>query len=232
MASGFSRVREAQKEIESQRNRPKGPRANWFKLKEVGATADVRFLEENDEVEFHRIHKVDVAYSQYPLDVLCVDQKNDGTPCPGCEMGLVRSWKGWINLIERNAPVLNEDGSKTGETADRVAIWSSGPNLFTQLDELNDEWDGLSSRDFTAKRKVEANGITSYAISPIKGQKNEEKKFPLSDEDKELAKNKADLSRYTTVPSYEDFQKTISGESREDKSSNDSSSAKPKNPFL
>lgn len=47
---------------------------------------------------------------QYPQDISCLDQNDDGTPCPGCQSEFKgvrgRSTKGLLNLIWRGGPAL------------------------------------------------------------------------------------------------------------------------------
>lgn len=81
-----------------------GPKADFFGLK-GGQFAAVRFLEQGTEIAWAAMHRIPVADRQYPQDVVCLDQEDDGTPCPFCRSehkGIrARSTKGFYNVIWR-----------------------------------------------------------------------------------------------------------------------------------
>ena len=45
---------------------------------------------------------------------MCLDQNDDGTPCPGCRDDLERRYKFWCRVIEREAEIENDAGKVTG----------------------------------------------------------------------------------------------------------------------
>jgi hypothetical protein len=100
-AASFQKTSEAQ---EARREEMNGPRADYFKL-EGGQIAIVRFLEQGDEIAYYVTHRVPMPGRPYPQDVPCLDQNDDGTPCPGCQSehkGVrARSTKGLHNVIHR-----------------------------------------------------------------------------------------------------------------------------------
>src|SRR5581483_2445882 len=86
-----------------------GPKADFFGL-QGGQFAAVRFLEEGTEIAWASMHRIPVAGRQWPQDVVCLDQEDDGTPCPFCQSehkGIrARSTKGFYNVIWRGGPAF------------------------------------------------------------------------------------------------------------------------------
>lgn len=214
MPRGFSGVRDTSAEIESRRG-GSGPGALWFRLKADDETV-VRFLEQDDEIFWCMMHEVPVEGRQFGRDVVCLDQQKDGTPCPGCERDLPRKFKGFINLIWLDAPVFKRDNENKlvkdnigdpiviGVKA-QVAVWGSGIRLFEQLDEVNTNFRGLTSRPFKIKRKGEKLN-TKYSISPadVDGGPQD-----FTKEEKELAAKKYDLNEFVKPKSYDEFLKEL-----------------------
>lgn len=214
------------------------PKALYFKLDD-GETATVRFLEEDDDVQWCYVHNVPVEGRSWGQDVPCLDQEEDDEPCPGCERELKRSVKGYINLIWFDAPLYKTDPDgklvkdKAGDkieigNQDQVAVWNSGIRLFEQLDELNETYKGLRGRKFKVKRKgVKLN--TTYVILP-----DEDGPQPLSAKEVKLDESKYDLNEFMKQISYEDFENLITGGSATGGRSkkNAVAAAKKQNPFL
>jgi hypothetical protein len=211
---GFSGVRQASAEVESRRGSG-GPGALYFRLK-AGEEVIVRFLEQDDDIFWCMMHEVPVEGRSFGKNVPCLDQEKDGTPCPGCERDLDRRFKGFINLIWFDAPVFKRDESGkmvkdrlndpviTG-TAPQVAVWNSGIRLFEELDEINANYKGLTSRRFKVKRKGEGLN-TKYSITPEDIDAGPQ---PMTDEEQKLAANKFDLNTFTKPGSYQDFLKEL-----------------------
>ncbi len=86
-----------------------GPKADYFGLTSGQATV-VRFLEQGTEIAWAATHRVPVAGRNFPQDVICLDQEDDGTPCPMCQSehkGIrARQTKGFYNLIWRGGPAM------------------------------------------------------------------------------------------------------------------------------
>lgn len=214
MPRGFSGVRQASAEIEARRGSG-GPGALWFRLK-AGDEAIVRFLEQDDDIHWAMCHEVPVEGRQWGKDVPCLDQEKEGEECPGCDADLPRRFKGYINLIWQDAPVFKRDGDgklvkdRLGDlvitgTKPQVAIWSSGIRLFEQLDEINANFKGLSSRRFKVKRKGEGLN-TTYSINPEDVDSGPQ---DFSDEEGKLAADKYDLADFVKPPALEDFRKEL-----------------------
>ena len=216
MPRGFGGVRSASAELEARRG--SGTGVLWFRLRSGDETI-VRFLEQDDDIAWAHMHKVPVEGRSFGRNVPCLDQDRDGTPCPGCERDLPRTFQGFVNVIWDDAPVFKRDSDgkmvkdRMGdpvvlEHKPQVAVWSSGIRLFEELDEINANYRGLTSRRFKVKRKGEKLD-TKYHISPAEVDGGAQ---PMTEAEQELAKNKYDLAPHVTPGSYEDFLKEL-GES-------------------
>lgn len=237
MPRGFSGVRQASADIEAKRSQGGGQSALWFRLG-AGEETVVRFLEQDDDIHWAMMHEVPVEGRKWGRDVPCVDQDKDGTPCPGCERDLPRRFKGYINVIWDDAPVFKRDESgkvvrdSTGDPVitgkkPQVAIWSSGIRLFEDLDEINANYKGLTSRRFKVKRTGEGFD-TKYRINPEDIDSGVQE---LSPAEKELAGNKYDLNEYVKPGSYEEFEKELTG-GNGGGGGGGFQQAPPKNPFM
>lgn len=86
-------------------------RADYFSVDD-GEMAQVRFLEQGNDLIFAICHRVKVEGQQFPQDQICLDQNEDGTPCPFCQSPSkdtkARSTKGFVNLIWRGNPELQQ----------------------------------------------------------------------------------------------------------------------------
>jgi hypothetical protein len=210
MARGFASIVKAGKKIDSYGK----SNALYLKLPNDGDEAVVRFLEEGDEVYsfwFHDFSHVD-AGEGCKTKVPCLDQEEDGTPCPGCREGLPRKFQGLINVIWRDGPVFakNDDGSidwdnQTG-TGDVVAVWRQGITVFNKVLRRKDEKFGLTTRDFDIVRQGTNWNDTSYSVDPNDPDAG---KKPLSAADKKLAENKYDLEKLARFVDEETFEKII-----------------------
>ncbi len=213
MASGFSSVQEAGRDIAARKTAAESgdfPKRLFFRLPNDGDTAVVRFLEENDDVQWAWIHERD---GTYPL--VCRDQDEEGRrigeTCPGCDTDMKRKFRGVINVIWRDVegiPRYNKVDGKLvplDEDGDVVSIWISGSRLFVDtLDPVNKKYGGLSSRDFEVTRR--GNGFdTAYSVLPADPDGG---KTPLSEADKALEAEKNDLSYYVDPPALDEWGKT------------------------
>lgn len=213
MPAGFQGVREAAADIERRKSQGgTGDGRLWFKLAD-GESAAVRFLEQGEDVHWAWMHEMPPRGKQKWGDNLpCMNTANDGTHCPKCEAGVARKFVGMINIIWRDGPVFkkNADGFfekdaannmvKEG-TADVLAVWEQGINVFEELDAKDATYGGLTSRDFRVTRKGKEFS-TRYLLEPAIPDGGP---IPMSTADVELAKNKADLTPDVTPPdSYDD----------------------------
>jgi hypothetical protein len=238
MPRGFGGVRQASAEVEARRSSG-GPSALWFRI-DAGEEAIVRFLEQDDDIFWCKMHEVPVDGRNFGRDVACCNQDDDGTPCPGCERDLPRKFKGFINLIWDNAPVFkkNSEGRLEKDKDNnpiiisrkpQVAVWGSGIRVFEELDEINANFRGLRSRRFKVKRKGEKLS-TKYSIQP---QNVDSGPQDFSDEEKKLQAGKYDLNLFVKPPTYNEFLKEL-GESPNGSGGNSTPAdeAANKNPFM
>jgi hypothetical protein len=251
MPKGFSNLREEIQRIEERKQKALEGSGNqerdwtpslWFKLPESGSgkaekeitaamRAVIRPLEEGDDVAYALVHPVTVPDKKYPVDIVCRDQDNSGEACPGCEAGLKRKLKGWINVIWRNAPDFEQDDNGRFLTkveyeslpkSDKVAILSSGPQLFGRLDELDEDLEGITNYDLRITRK--GTGLaTTYEIKKAK-------KADLSAADKKLVAEKPDLSNFIRIPDYDEWVERAKGNTVS-ASSDDGAPVRPANPL-
>jgi len=236
MPRGFGGVRQASAESQQRRNSG-GPNALWFRIS-AGQETVARFLEQDEDIFWAMMHEVPVEGRSWGKDVPCLDQDGEGSPCPGCERNLPRKFKGFINLIWHDAPVFKRDEQNkmvkdsnnkpivTG-TQPQVAIWSSGIRLFENLDEINANYKGLTSRRFKVKRKGEGLS-TAYSINP---EDIDSGKQDFSDKEKSLAAEKYDLAEFTKPGSYDEFLKEL-GEGGGSSGSGGSQEQPRSNPFM
>jgi hypothetical protein len=165
---------------------------------------------------------------------VCTDQDMDtgarnGDACQGCEKeqqtGREKGWKdrdyrrqmsGVINLIWRDAPVFEEDSqgkkdyTKVVGHADQVTRWTFGKTVIEELDGKSTTYKDLTNRDFTITRR----GLkldTTYDIEPVVDEEGNTNATPMSEADKTLAGEAADLNEYFKKKSYEDFGKQAGG---------------------
>lgn len=238
MPRGFGGVRQASADVESRRSGG-GPSALWFRLAD-GEQAIVRFLEQGEDIFWCHMHEVPVEGRNFGRDVVCCNQDNDGTPCPGCERDLQRKFKGFINLIWDDAPVFKRDNDgKLVKDSDKspivigrkpqVALWGSGIRVFEELDETNTDYRGLRSRQFKVKRK--GSGLdTKYHVSPANVDGGEQ---PFSKEEKKLEESKYDLNDFVKPLSYEQFLKELGEFSHHQQQNGDSGEGQRRaNPFM
>lgn len=194
--------------------RPRG--IVYFSLKDQ-QTAKVRFLTMADEIDWARKWKLAPSGNfKYGELVNCVDQHEDGTPDPGYALGLRASFKAYPVLIWRGAPTFqkNPDGSlfKDGNGnkvltgyADQVAVWECSWEVYNQLKELDQKYQGLMSRDFEVKR-IGADKSTKYMILP------EGDSTPLSPSDQQLsATGRIDTAPFVKIPTYEELNNYLTG---------------------
>lgn len=238
MPRGFSGVRQASAEVEARRSGG-SPSALWFRL-EPGEEAVVRFLEQDDDIFWCNMHEVPVEGRNFGRDVVCCNQDNDGTPCPGCERDLPRKFKGFINLIWDNAPVfkrnsegrLEKDRDNNPITVARkpqVAVWGSGIRVFETLDETNLNYRGLRSRRFRVKRKGQKLD-TKYIVSPENVDSGPQE---FTKQEKELDRSKYDLNLFVKPPTYNEFLRELGeGPSSQNGASSPTQEAASKNPFM
>lgn len=102
-AEGFRRKQEQKATQQAASNF--GIKADFFGI-EDGQIAVVRFLEQGDQLCYADSHKIPTPGMEFGSDLLCLDQQDDGTVCPGCQSEIDsirrRSTRGYLNLIWRD----------------------------------------------------------------------------------------------------------------------------------
>lgn len=213
MPRGFSQAERVGKYKARTQFQPRPKGINYFALKDQ-QTAQVRFLTMAEEIDWARKWKVGV----YPNNefVNCCDQHEDGTPDPGYALGLKSSFKAYPVMIWRNAPIYqrNADGTLFKDSngakvltghADQVAVWECVYEIYNNLKELDQKYQGLMSRDFEIKR-IGADKHTKYMILP------EGDATPLSPADQQLsATQRIDTSAFTKIPTYDELNAYLTG---------------------
>lgn len=208
MPRGFTAVIEATDKISRSSS---GGGSLRFKLDD-GESAVVRFLEQGDEVYFYWYHDFTHVDKQqgWKIKFPCLDQSDEGTPCPGCEQNLPRKFQGMINVIWRDAPILkrDEEGNFVRDkqkniiiegNEDQVAVWRTGPELYKTLAKKDVAFKGLSSRDFEITR--DGSGLdTTYSIEPADVDSGPQ---ALSKKDKEIIREKYDLDELAFFVDYD-----------------------------
>lgn len=191
-----------------------------FKVEEDSSEI-VRFLAADSAM----CHKVQLPGQKYADWVVSLDQSTSpgvDSPCPLVQAGskYKRSFRGWITLIWRNAPLIQKDSEgkaikdNNGNyivigKKDQIAVWSTGVLVFESLDELDATYKGLSSRDFRVKRK--GTGLdTRYTIMPADPDGGVQQ---MSEDDQKLAANLPDLNLLTKPRSAERIRAYIEGDS-------------------
>jgi hypothetical protein len=236
MGRGFGGVEDASKEVNERRQAAGGfvPR---FRLA-GGETATVRFLEEGDDVHWAWVAQMPPRGNQRFGDYEPTrDQKKDGsTPCPLAENKVPLMFRGWINLIWRDAPVYkrNAEGRMVKDPSgkyviegrkDGVFIWEAGITVFEELAALDRAFKGLCSRDFQVRR-IGSDQTTRYGIIPANPDGGPQ---DMSANDKELASKKHDLTPFVTPKSYEDLQRLMGGQAA---AANSGQGGSEFNPFM
>lgn len=208
----MSKAEQQQKKRAAARDR------KWLKL-EDGDEAIVRLFPTEEFFKDGFVHRVPMELKGgkkiYP-DIMCLDQDDDGTPCPGCKDELQRRYKFW-------APVIARDWEDDGKTADTVMIWSGGITIGKRLNKMAERHD-LSKRDIVVARSGSTKDDTEYDVDW-----EDEEDVPYSSKDKKLLENAPDLTRYTTIPEYDDFYKPLDDKDNDDDGG--ASSRKKGNPF-
>lgn len=220
MGRGFSGVREVMAEQQRRSATTQSGTGTFvprFRIPD-GASAIVRFLEQGDDVMWAWGCQLPPKPPRQWGDwTPTLDQDRTGkTRCPLIERGYNPIFRGFINLIWRDAPQYQRD--ENGRVVrdannqmiqigveDQVFVWESGIKVFTSLEHKDSTYKGLMSRDFKVTRRG-ARLQTSYDIDPADPDGGPQ---PLSKRDLALAANKHDLSRLVTPYSYEELERLI-----------------------
>ena len=197
-----------------------------------GQTARVRFLEQGDEICYAQTHRIKNQYGGFS-DVLCLDQMDDGVPCPACQSDNFdirkRSTKGYVNVIWRGtadegfvrAPVykMNDKGFPERDPnskkrivvgfEDSVFLWKCSKTILEQVFLKDAAYKGIMSRDFVVSRKGSEMNNTVYAIEPAVIDGGPE---PMNVADATISSKKFDVVSLSTPGSYDEMVAMLSGQ--------------------
>jgi hypothetical protein len=176
-------------------------KADWVKIDDGGSVV-VRVVDVGPDFRDGFVHPVEFEGKKgrkgFTRDVMCLDQNDDGTPCPGCRDDLERRYKFWCRVIEREAEKENDAGKVTGYE-DRVKILSSGKRLAGALNKKHKRHD-LSKRDVEIERDGEG-WDTDYGVEWA-----DDRDVPLTKEEIKLIESSGvDLDRYASTPDFDSF---------------------------
>lgn len=206
---------------------------DMFKLND-GEIARVRFLEQGDDLAWAITHRIKIPAAKWPVDFLCLDQMENGTPCPACQSSDTdnrkRSKKGYLNIIWRgsvedqsqkyklapiykrqeNGAVEKENGNPIiTELADSVWLWKCSKTVFELLLDKDTKYKGLMSRDLVVTRQGAGLEDTKYFIEPADIDAGPE---PMTIADNNLAKEKYNIDALTTPESFEELAAKLNGQ--------------------
>lgn len=215
-------IKETQKQ-QVEQNRAANVITNDFKIA-GGTFAIVRFLEQGDDLtfaDFHRLPVVGKSGRQWFKEFVCLDQLDDGTPCPACQHPTAdyskRTTRGVVNMIWREAPVWQRDENKrmvkgpdgkyimTGRE-DQIALWRCSWTVFELLKAKDQKWKGLMARDWEITRIGNSMNDTVYNIEPADPTGPA---TSMTIADTALAAQKYDLAAITTPMSYEGLAQVL-----------------------
>lgn len=226
--SGVDAFRRKQQSKETQKqeieqNRANNIFTNDFSLK-GGQFAVIRILEQGDDLTFTDFHRIPVAKKNggtYFKDFVCLDQHDDGTPCPACQNPnkdyAKRSTRGVVNIIWREGPVWQRDENKRMVKGadnkpivigreDQLALWKCSWTVFEMLKAKDLKWQGLMSRDWEVTRTGNSMNDTVWNIEPAEPTAPA---APMTIADLALASDKYDLSKITTAQSYDSLAQIL-----------------------
>ena len=186
-------------------------RPEWVKVEDGGSVV-VRVVDVGEDFRDGFVHPVEFSRkgrNSFTKDVMCLDQNDDGTPCPGCRDDLERRYKFWCRVIEREAEIENDAGKVTGYE-DQVKILSGGKRLAGALNKKHKKRD-LSLRDIEIER--EGTGWdTDYSVEWV-----DDSDSPLTTADiKMVDESEIDLDRYAAVPEFDDYYELPDRDSDDD----------------
>lgn len=215
--------KQAAKQAQQSQGGSDGIKVDYFGIGD-GQYAIVRFLEQGSDLIFADVHRIPVG-RQYPIDLICLDTNDDGTPCPACASENAeihkRASKGFLNLIWRDGPVYerNEWGSPKKDQNTKKPIitarqdgrflWKCSSTVLQALVEKDSKYKGLMSRDFEIRRTGALYNNTKYSIDPADVDGGPQ---AMTIADQALAAEKYDLIELTKPLDFAAFVAAMSGQ--------------------
>jgi hypothetical protein len=162
-AQSFTRHASAVEQRREQAMSQFGPKADYFTLN-AGEIAVVRFLEQGEELAYASCHRIRTSQGRYPNDVLCLDQYDDGTPCPFCASDSKeirgRATKGFVNLIWRGGQWIQSVNQHIlSENEQRISAGQPPFMTYALAPVYKRNQQGVPERDENTKQKI----VTGYA---------------------------------------------------------------------
>lgn len=175
----------------------------------------VRFLEQGPDKRIYVVHTYKTPHPNNPTQTItkyftCLNDKEDGTQCPGCEAGMNTTMKGAYNVIQRDRPQIRRGADKkpikdgqgkyiVDGQADEVVVWVCAGTTADIIRQKDGDYKGLMSRDvkllFTGASfqpySIEVADIDAGAV-------------PMSEADLKLAESKHNLDEYMAPPGFQD----------------------------
>lgn len=163
MPRGSAAFSKHQKAAEQRSAEYAGTKADYFSINS-GEIVAVRFLEQGEEIAFCNYHRIPMPGRQYPQDIACLDQDEDGTPCPACQSEHKsirgRSLKGLFNILWRGNPEIQALNAQIqAYNAQQAAIGGQQMPLYTLAPVYKKNEYGAPTKDERTKQKI----ITGYA---------------------------------------------------------------------
>lgn len=196
-------------------------KAQFLKIGD-GNSVVVRVVTVGEEFKDGQIHPVEFKgrKSDFTRDVMCLDQEDEGIPCPGCRDDLERRYKFWAVVIQRDAEKLNSSGKVIGHE-DQVKVMSGASRLVKELNKKHkkrplDQCDIMitqSGTGFDVEYEVEWCPEGAEALTAGDDEEplasDEFEKQPLTDDEQALIEEgKAafdKVAEQTTIPDFDDF---------------------------
>jgi hypothetical protein len=190
-----------------------------------GQTAKGRFLEEGEGVWYLYTHELPKKPGQNFGDrVLCLDQDDEGKPCPGCEIeGVSRTARVVINFLRydepklrrdaQNKPVKDAQGNYVFDGVEpQVVVWNAPQSVGGRLAFLESQRGGLSKHVCTIHRTQD--NQNPWMIDVVETKPPEPWEHKLYEKKTEPNKAVTQLGvRSIPLMSYGDMKRAYSGAS-------------------
>lgn len=215
---GQDRVAQAtQERQERQKQFDQGSKARtWI---DEGKAKVFRFCEQGPDIHNFAVHPHQMRGKNgktFTRNFTCLNDKEDGTACPGCEAGADRKIRGVYNVIERDRPVLRTgaDGKAVRDSSgsfivdgyqDAVVVWDVGSITAETIRQMDGDYNGLMSRDFKVSR-TGGSSFQPYVFTPADVDAGA---VPLSDADQELVRGKHNLDEVWAPPAFAEGARLI-----------------------
>lgn len=193
---------EAAFQAAEQQSSNSAPKQKFDYLKIDATPKQIRFLTLDGAESVYRYSEHYVKFkNDWSRSYSCPDYQNDGpSTCMLCKIKsgaeVIQNNYGMkfiMQVIERDAPVMNAEGKPTEETADKLKVFKFSPFLMQSLSAYYQQNGDLGDRDYKISLIDNPDSSSKikkvYVIVPAS-----KKAIPLDDESEELAEKRAKLS--------------------------------------